>query len=225
MTSTNKSVLYIGGHGKIGLLSTPKLVSAGYAVRSLVRKEEYFDELRKLGAEPVLGDITSLTQADWQKLFDGVDVVVWGAGNGGRGGAELTTAVDRDGALTVIDALEALAASDCAVPKLVMISYIGATQNSPSLEGNSWDAYVSAKKTVDARLSISSLDYLILGPSALTEEPAGGVKVVPDEASGAKDTHTSRELVADVITEVVSRDSFPESPLAFIDGSDSVSSI
>lgn len=108
-----------------------------------------------------------------------------------------------------------------------MISYIGgATQNSPSLEGNSWDAYVSAKKTVDARLNISSLDYLILGPpSALTEEPAGGLKVVPDEASGAKDTHTSRELVADVVTEVVSRDSFPESPLAFIDGSDSVASI
>lgn len=99
--------MYIGGHGKIGLLSTPKLVSAGHTVRSLVRKKEYFDELRELGgAQPVLGDITSLTQTDWEKLFDGVDVVVWGAGNGGRGGAELTTAVDRDGALTVIDALE-----------------------------------------------------------------------------------------------------------------------
>ena len=104
----SKKVLYIGGHGKIGLLTTPKLVEKGHEVHSLVRNPDYKAELENLGATPVIADITELSAADWAQLADGFDVVIWGAGNGGRGGADLTYAVDQDGAIAAVEGLETL---------------------------------------------------------------------------------------------------------------------
>ena len=222
--SAGNTILYIGGHGKVALLATPKLVAAGYEVLSLVRNEAYVDELTQLGAQVIVADVTQVTVDEWVKLFADVDVVVWAAGNGGRAGADATLAIDRDGALTTIDALEKMQAEGIPAPKYIMVSYLGATLHEPSGDGTSWDAYVTAKKTVDERLNASSLDYVILGPSVLTEEPAEGIEIVPDDYDGAG-SHTSRELVADVITELAGRAELPPSPLAFIDGTGPVSGI
>ncbi|QPK80214.1 SDR family oxidoreductase [Corynebacterium lizhenjunii] len=218
MTLSQK-ILYIGGHGKIALLAIPKLVSAGHTVTALVRNPEYKAELTQLGATPLVADITEQSVDDWANIFREFDTVVWGAGNGGRGGKELTFAVDRDGALATVDAAEQLL-QDGAAPRYVMISYLGSTHNEPSGEGNSWDAYVEAKKTVDERIYASGLDYLVLAPSLLTDEPAGGVDAIADTHS-PEGTSTSRELVAEVLTELVGRESFPQSPVAFIDGTGS----
>lgn len=223
MTDTKKKVLYIGGHGKVGLLAAPKLVKAGHTLDSLVRKEEQFDDIKELGANPVLADVTELTVSQWEELLRGYDVVVWGAGNGGRAGADATWAVDRDAALKNIDALENLHKEGNA-PAYVMISYLGATTNTTDPDEASWYAYVESKKAVDKRLLDTDLDFVILGPSTLTEEPSQGIKVVPDDSKDIT-TKTSRELVAEVVTEVVGRDKFPASPLAFVDGEDAVDSI
>lgn len=117
----SKKVLYIGGHGKIGLLTTPKLVEKGHAVHSLVRNPDYKEELEGLGATPVIADITKLSSQDWAELADGFDVVVWGAGNGGRGAAALTFAVDQDGAIAAVEGLESLGDE---APRFIMISYM-----------------------------------------------------------------------------------------------------
>lgn len=58
MTLTKKKVLYIGGHGKVGLLATPKMVKAGHSVHSLIRSESQVEEIENLGATAVLKDIT-----------------------------------------------------------------------------------------------------------------------------------------------------------------------
>ena len=103
-----KKILYIGGHGKVGLLTAPKLVEAGHEVHSLIRNPEQKAEIEKLGATPVMADITEQSVDQWAELFAAYDAVVWGAGNGGRGGADLTWAVDRDGALATLDAMDKL---------------------------------------------------------------------------------------------------------------------
>lgn len=54
-----KKILYIGGHGKVGLLTAPKLVEAGHEVHSLIRNPEQKAEIEKLGATPVMADIPS----------------------------------------------------------------------------------------------------------------------------------------------------------------------
>lgn len=74
-------------------------------------------------------------------------------------------------------------------------------------------------------MNSTDLNYLILGPAALTEEPARGITVLGQDAEPTGTMTTSRELVADVVTEVVGRETLPASPLEFIDGEGSVKDI
>lgn len=222
MTDTKK-VLYIGGHGKIGLLTTPKLIEKGHEVHSLVRNPDYKPELEKLGATPVIADITEQSPEDWAKLVDGFDVVVWGAGNGGRGGADLTYAVDRDGAVALVDGMESLGDK---APRLVMISYMGATENEVEDDGGSWYAYVESKKQADNHINASKLSSVILGPGVLTDDSATGITVSDPGSTRDSDVETPRDLVADVIAEIVNEDKVPpHAPLEFYTGEKPVSSI
>src|SRR5699024_1059072 len=219
----SKTVLYIGGHGKIGLLTAPKLIEKGNEVHSLVRNPDYKPELEKLGATPVIADITEQSPEDWAKLVDGSDVVVWGAGNGGRGGADLTFAVDRDGAVALVDGMESL--GDRA-PRLVMISYMGATENEVEDDGGSWYSYVESKKQADNHINASKLSSVILGPGVLTDDSATGITVSDPGSTRDSDVETPRDLVADVITEIVNEDKVPpHAPLEFYTGDKPVSSI
>lgn len=230
-TQDSKKVLYIGGHGKVGLLATPKLVKAGFEVDSLVRNPDYSQEITSLGAQPVLADVTQLSATEWAEMLTRYDDVVWGAGNGGRGGAEQTWAVDRDAAMAAIDGLEQLQQENKHLPRFIMISYMDATTNTADESEESWYAYVEAKKAVDKRLNSSSLPYVILGPSVLTDEESTGITVVTDEDKQAAKQgngpvmESPRDLVADVVTEVVSRDALPQSPVEFVKGSHGVESI
>ena len=84
---------------------------------------------------------------------------------------------------------------------------------------------MESKKEVDNKLNSTDLNYLILGPAALTEEPAQGISVLGKDEERAAEMTTSRELVADVVTEVATRETLPSSPLEFIDGDGSVKGI
>lgn len=224
-TTARKKVLYIGGHGKVGLLAAPKLVDANLTVRSLIRNPDQVSDIEALGATAVVRDLTELSVEDWAELLADYDVVVWGAGNGGRAGAEVTWAVDRDAALASIAGLEKLSAEGKNTPAYIMISYMGATENTTDPADEKWYAYVESKKAVDNKLNSTDLTYLILGPAALTEEPSRGITVLDKDAERTANLTTSRELVAEVVTEVAGRESFPTSPLEFIDGDGSVKDI
>lgn len=224
-TTARKKVLYIGGHGKVGLLAAPKLVDANLTVRSLIRNPDQVSDIEALGATAVVRDLTEHSVEDWAELLADYDVVVWGAGNGGRAGAEVTWAVDRDAALASIAGLEKLSAEGKNTPAYIMISYMGATENTTDPADEKWYAYVESKKAVDNKLNSTDLTYLILGPAALTEEPSRGITVLDKDAERTANLTTSRELVAEVVTEVAGRESFPTSPLEFIDGDGSVKDI
>ena len=90
---------------------------------------------------------------------------------------------------------------------------------------------MESKKAVDKRLNSSSLDFVILGPSLLTDEEATGIKVLTEEDKHAAKQgngpvmESPRELVAEVVTEVISRDKLPQSPVEFVKGEQGVESI
>ncbi|WP_420098972.1 NAD(P)H-binding protein [Corynebacterium sp.] len=214
-------ILIIGGHGKVGLLAAPKLVSGGFTVTSLIRNPDQVAEIESLGATALVRDVTQLTPGEWDDLLAGYDVVVWTAGNGGRAGADVTYAVDRDAALAVIDSLERLRDAGT-TPRYLNVSYAGARHHTVP-ESDSFFAYADAKKTVDDRLDATAgLDYLILGPATLTDEPAEGAAPVTDDLDRS-DAHTSRELVADVIVEFAGRgDLGGQRTVEFVDGSSPV---
>ncbi|WP_315147585.1 NAD(P)H-binding protein [Corynebacterium variabile] len=210
------STLIIGGHGKVALLAAPMLGDLGFSVTSVIRDCAQSADIEATGATPLVLDITEVTPEEWDTLLAGFDVIVWSAGAGG-GAPERTYAVDRDAALAVIDSLERLRDAG-KTPRFINVSYLGATHHRVP-ESDSFFPYADAKKTVDDRLNITEgLEYLILGPSALTLEPAVGY-AIPTPGLTREDSHTSRELVAEIITVFADRRSLPrERTVEFVDG-------
>lgn len=214
-------VLLIGAGGNVSRHSVPKLIDEGHAVTALVRNPEHAQRLADTGATVIVQDITVLDQEGWARLLTPFDVVVWSAGAGG-GSSERTYAVDRDAALSMIEALSELGEF---APFLINVSYAGAAEaTAPEDDSTSWFAYVESKKAVDKQLLSSKLNFQILGPTQLTDEPAKGISLL--DAPRNASSKTSRELVADVIVEAVDRAApFDRNPLDFEDGDQAVGSI
>lgn len=187
-------ILLIGGHGKVALLTAPLLVSAGHAVDAVVRNPDHRDEVAETGAIPIVADVETLDTAALAELVVDHDVVVWSAGAGG-GSPERTYAVDRDAAVRTIDA-----AVRSGVPRFVTVSYFGAGPGHGVPEDDSFFAYADAKAAADEHLRASGLDWVVLGPSRLTDEAPTGLVSPPD---GAEKGSVSRADVAAVVAAVV----------------------
>lgn len=207
------AVTVIGAHGKVSLLALPLLAEAGHQSQGVIRKPEQADDIAATGATPVVADVESLETAELTELLRGQDVVVWSAGAGG-GSPERTYAVDRDAAIRTIDA--AVAAG---VPRFVMVSYFGAGRDHGVSPENSFFHYAEAKAAADEHLMASSLDWVVLRPSALTlDEPTGEISV-DDESAGK----VSRGNVARVIAAVVDApEATSRKVISFNDGRTSV---
>jgi uncharacterized protein YbjT (DUF2867 family) len=188
-------VLIIGAHGKVGRLAATRLAAAGHDVAGAIRNPDQSDAIRETGAEPVVADVEQLSVEELVDVVDGHDVVVWSAGAGG-GSPERTYSVDRDAAIRTIDA-----ASRSGVSRFVMVSYFGAGPDHGVPPDNDFYAYAEAKTEADAHLAATDLDWTILRPSGLTDEPGtGGVEA----GEGVEAAQVSRATVADVITAAVS---------------------
>lgn len=161
-------ILIIGGHGKVALLLAPLLVARGDEVASVIRNAEHSADVSATGATPVVADVEALSVAELAALVTGSDAVVWSAGAGG-GSPARTYAVDRDAAVRSMDA-----ASSAGVPRYVMVSYFGASSDHGVPADNPFFAYAEAKAAADDHLRASDLSWTVLGPSALTLDPATG---------------------------------------------------
>ncbi len=223
---TRKKVLIIGGHGNVGQLTTSRLIAAGMDVTSLIRNPDQASDVEALGATPMIRDLTGLGVDDWVAQLRDYDVTIWTAGNGGKDGEAATYAIDRDGALACIDALEKLRAEGTTPPRLLMVSYLGSLEHGVDPE-DSFYAYADSKETVDRRLLDSDLEFLILAPGRLTLDPAGGLEVVDNVRPQDESVTTSRELVAQVLVEMSTRETLPKREiLPFVDaGGDGAAAI
>lgn len=215
-----KRVVIIGGHGKIALLTAPRLAAAGYAVDSVIRAPEQADDVREAGANPVLLDVERAGVEELARLFEGADAVVFSAGAGG-GNPARTRAVDYEAAVRTMDAAE-----QAGVTRYAMVSYVRSETDVFSLDKeNSFYPYAEAKHLADNHLRSTGLDYTILGPGMLTTEPASGaIRVLgagaaAAAASGAPDTAgTSRENVAEAIVHVLTTGAAIRETVNFFDG-------
>lgn len=219
MSETNRVVI-IGGHGKVALLAAPKLASHGLQVESVIRNPEHSEEIRALGAIPVVLDIEQADVDSLAEQFAGAKAVVFSAGAGG-GSPERTVAVDYEAAVRTMKAAE-----QAGVKRFVMVSYARASVDVDSLEkDNSFYPYAKAKHDADAFLRATNLDYTILGPGLLTLDPSTARVTLADEvgriqgrAPDNDEGNTARETVADVITHVVSKDAAVRKTVNFYDG-------
>ncbi|WP_297733540.1 NAD(P)H-binding protein [Nocardioides sp.] len=188
-------ITIIGGHGKVALLLAPLLVAAGHDVRSVVRNPDHVTDVEATGATGVVSSVEEADVAALATLLDGTDAVVWTAGAGG-GSPERTKAVDRDAAIRSMDAAEATG-----IGRYVMISFSGAFPDVRVGADNPFRTYQDAKIAADEHLRGTGLDWTILAPGTLTDEP-GGREVNPTARFRDGD-EAPRELVAQVAAGVL----------------------
>lgn len=183
-------ITIVGGHGGIAMLLHPILRRKGHRVRGIIRKEEQADELREVGAEPVVCDIEEYE--DISKAVGAVDAVLFAAGAGPGSGAKRKFTVDRDGAIKLIEA-----AKKNNISRYVIISAMGLDEP----RGNAvFQAYQQAKAEADEALKKSGLDYTIIKPGRLTHEAGTGqVALAPDLPRG----EIPRQDVAEVLAEIL----------------------
>lgn len=205
------NVMIIGGHGKVALLLAPLLTGRGDTVTSVFRNPEHTQDVAATGADAVVGDVETMSEAEIAELLQGQDAVVFSAGAGG-GNPARTRAVDRDAAIRTIDA-----AAQAGVRRFVMVSYLGAGQDHGVPRDQPFYHYAQAKADADDHLRASSLDWTIVAPSNLTlAEPTGRIEVVEGRLVGGSDT--SRANVAQVIAAVLHEPASIGRMIEFIDG-------
>lgn len=131
MSTTPLRIFVIGGHGKVAIHFTRLAVKAGHSVVSQIRNADHASDLPSSEGngkvEPVVESLEALSIKQLSDLLvkHGPNVVLFSAGAGGKGGAERTIAVDRDGAIKVFDALEqSKLASDKAFRRLLLVSAV-----------------------------------------------------------------------------------------------------
>src|SRR5690606_25938533 len=101
--SSMRSIVIIGGHGKVALHLARQLTERGDRVTSLIRNPEHQSDVADTGATPVVLDVEQTDVDSLATVLGGHDAVVWSAGAGG-GDPERTKAVDRDAAMASMDA-------------------------------------------------------------------------------------------------------------------------
>ena len=162
-------VAVVGGHGQIARLLHPLLIDAGDQPVALVRRQEHAEELAAQGVETRIVDIEASDEAVFADAFAGCDAVVFAAGGGPDGNIERKRTVDLEGSLKSIAGADRAGAR-----RFVQVSAIGVDESVPADAGDVWQAYVEAKRDADAALRGSALDWTVLRPGRLTDDPATG---------------------------------------------------
>ncbi len=162
------TVFIVGGSGKVARSLAQQLAKRGHQPRSLYRHAEQADELKALGAEPVAGNLLELDTDALAKLMAGSDTVVFAAGAGGKGGAQMTDAIDGRGL-----ELSVAAAQQAGIRRFVLVSAFPEASRGKTVS-ETFENYMAVKKRADVHLAATDLDWVILRPGTLLDSAGTG---------------------------------------------------
>jgi uncharacterized protein YbjT (DUF2867 family) len=162
-------VVIAGGHGKVALALERLLAGRGDRAAGLIRNPAQAADVQQAGAEAVVCDLEAASADDVAIVLSGADAVVFAAGAGPGSGIARKDSVDRAACVLMADA-----AQQAGVRRFVQVSSMGA--GSPPQPGRDevWAAYITAKTAAEADLRSRDLDWTILRPGHLTDDPAAG---------------------------------------------------
>jgi uncharacterized protein YbjT (DUF2867 family) len=168
-------VVIAGGHGKIALLLERLLVQRGDQAVGLIRNPAHAGEVSAAGAVAAVCDLEAASVDEVAALLDGADAVVFAAGAGPGSGALRKDTVDRGASVLLADA-----ASRAGVRRFVQISGMGVDRSPAPGTDEVWAAYLVAKAAAEDDLRARDLDWTILRPGGLTDDPGTGqVRLTP----------------------------------------------
>jgi len=138
-------------------------------VTGLVRNPDHQAEVERTGAHPVVLDLEAASLAELADHMVGADAVVFAAGAGPGSGAARKDTVDRAAAVLLADA-----ARQTGVRRYLLVSSTGVDAPPEPGADEVWAAYLRAKKAAEEAIRESDLEWTILRPGALTDDPGTG---------------------------------------------------
>jgi uncharacterized protein YbjT (DUF2867 family) len=163
-------VVIAGGHGKIALRLERLLAARGDEVIGIIRNPVHAADLAQQGATALVLDLEKADVDTLARELAGADAAVFAAGAGPGSGAARKDTVDRAAAELLVAAAET-----AGVRRYLLISSMGASDVPPAGTDEVFAAYLRAKAASEKALRESDLDWTILRPGRLTDEPGTGM--------------------------------------------------
>jgi uncharacterized protein YbjT (DUF2867 family) len=174
-------VLVIGSHGRTGQRIVRRLKESPHAVVAMIRDPAQRSVFDELGVPTVLADLEYLID----HAVRGSDAVIFAAGSGSQTGKDKTVLVDHIGAIRAVVTAQVQGAR-----RFVMLSALNADARSQSRIAH----YHRAKAHADHHLRETDLDWTIVCPGGLLDDPGTGRVRISANLHGAG--QTSRDNLA-----------------------------
>ena len=207
-------IAIVGGHGQVARHLLIALRRSEHTPVALVRREAYREELEGLGAEVRMLDLEADDAEAFAAAFEGCDAVIFAAGGGPDGNIERKRTVDLEGSLKSIEG-----AKKAGIRRFVQVSAIGVDQPVPEDTEPVWRAYVEAKRDADAALRESGLDWTIIRPGKLTDDPPRDAVLLAEEVERGE---ISRADVAAVLAAILDEPGSVKRQLDLVNGTERV---
>lgn len=187
-------VLIIGAHGKVGRLLVDELKARKIDFAAGLRKEEQIKAYQADGIPTQYIHLTASPKDIQNSIAEsGADTIVFSAGAGGAG-YDKTIEIDLDGAIKTMDAAQILG-----IKRYVMVSAVYSDDRT-KWEASGIRPYYVAKHYADKYLRSTNLDYTIVHPGTLTDDPATGKVNIQSNYEGGS---VARADVAKVIAQAI----------------------
>ncbi|WP_333973117.1 SDR family oxidoreductase [Alteromonas mediterranea] len=206
-------VFIVGITGGIGLRLARILKARGDEVHGLYRNSNQTKELNSIGVTATLGDLLSIEPEHLTDAMRGSNAIVFSAGAGG-GSNTMTKAIDGEGVSKSIAAARLVGIS-----RFFLVSVFPEAWRERHMD-EGFEHYITVKKHADIELSQSDLDWVILRPSALKNEPGTGTINL-----GVAQIHTEvrRDDVAATLAELIHTPAVIRKILELTEGSTPIS--
>ncbi len=183
-------VLVIGANGKTGYLITEKLTHTSHTPIAMIRNADQKMRFDSLGVKTAIGDL----EYPIDDQVKGCDAVIFAAGSGSKTGKDKTVLIDHLGGIK-----SAVTAAVLDANRFIMLSSMNADTESRSrimhyhrAKGHADNFIRKMDQVMEQRL-----DWTIVCPGRLTDEPGSGNVEITDTIHGKGST--SRDNVAQTI--------------------------
>jgi uncharacterized protein YbjT (DUF2867 family) len=183
-------VVIAGGHGQIALRLTRLLSDDGHEVVGLVRNPDHEADIAAAGGQAAVLDLERADASAVAKVLAGADVAIFSAGAGPGSGNARKDTVDRGAA-----ALFADAAQQAGVRRHIQVGSMGADTADSLTDDSTFTIYLKAKWAAEEDLRARDLDWTILRPGGLTDDPGTGKVRLADKTGNGRVTRDDVALV------------------------------
>jgi uncharacterized protein YbjT (DUF2867 family) len=184
-------VVIAGGHGQIALRLTKILAADGHEVVGLVRNPAHEADVAAAGGEAAVLDLEKADLDSVVSVLSGADVAIFSAGAGPGSGVERKQTVDKGAAVLLAEAAE-----QAGVRRHLQVSSMGADNFGDMDPNDQFTIYLQAKKAAEDDLRSRDLDWTVLRPGGLTNDPGTGKVLLADKTGYGR---ISRDDVALVL--------------------------